>query len=41
MCGRYIEVQKVETIEKRLNVKATEGLDYQPRYNISPVSGLR
>ena len=36
MCGRYIEVQKVETIEKRFNVKATDGLDYQPSYNISP-----
>ena len=36
MCGRYIEVQKVEAIEKRFNVKAPEGLDYQPGYNISP-----
>ena len=36
MCGRYIEVQKVETIEKRFNVQAPAGLDYQPSYNISP-----
>ena len=36
MCGRYIEVQKVETIEKRFNVKAPNGLDYRPGYNISP-----
>lgn len=36
MCGRYIEVQKVETIEKRFNVRAPEGLDVQSRYNISP-----
>ncbi len=36
MCGRYIEVQKVETIEKRFNVQAPAGLDYQPGYNISP-----
>jgi len=39
MCGRYIEVQKVETIEKRFNVRAPEGLDYQARYNISPGDG--
>ena len=36
MCGRYIEVQKVETIEKRFNVKASEDFDYQPGFNISP-----
>lgn len=36
MCGRYIEVQKVETIEKRFNVRASENVDYQPGYNISP-----
>lgn len=36
MCGRYIEVQQVETIEKRFNVQAPQGLDYTPAYNISP-----
>jgi len=36
MCGRYIEVQKVETIEKRFNVQAPPGLDYHPSYNILP-----
>jgi len=36
MCGRYIEVQKVGTIEKRFNVTAPQGLDYRPGYNISP-----
>jgi putative SOS response-associated peptidase YedK len=36
MCGRYVLVQKVETIEKRFNVTAPEGLAYNPSYNISP-----
>ena len=36
MCGRYIEVQKIEVIEKRFNVKAPEGLGYKPSYNVSP-----
>ncbi len=36
MCGRYIEVQKIETIEKRFNVKAPDEFEYQPSYNISP-----
>jgi len=35
MCGRYVLVQKVETIEKRFNVKA-EGFEFRPGYNISP-----
>jgi putative SOS response-associated peptidase YedK len=38
MCGRYVLVQKVETIEKRFNVAAAEGFDIRPRYNISPGS---
>jgi putative SOS response-associated peptidase YedK len=38
MCGRYVLVQKVELIEKRFNVKAPEGFDYQPSYNIVPGS---
>jgi putative SOS response-associated peptidase YedK len=36
MCGRYILVQKIETIEKRFNVTAPEGLEWKPAYNISP-----
>ncbi|MFP3859927.1 MAG: SOS response-associated peptidase [Bacteroidales bacterium] len=36
MCGRYVEVQKVEVIEQRFNVSAPSGLGYQPSYNISP-----
>jgi putative SOS response-associated peptidase YedK len=36
MCGRYIEVQKVEVIEKRFNVRAPEDIGYHPGYNISP-----
>ena len=36
MCGRYIEVQKIEVIEKRFNVKAPDNIDYKPSYNISP-----
>ncbi|MFC2137970.1 SOS response-associated peptidase [Bacteroidota bacterium] len=36
MCGRYIQVQKVEAIEKRFNVKVPEGLEIEPSYNISP-----
>ncbi len=36
MCGRYIEVQKVETIEKRFQVSVPEQLGYKPSYNISP-----
>jgi putative SOS response-associated peptidase YedK len=38
MCGRYVLVQKVEVIEKRFNVKAPEGFDYIPNYNIVPGS---
>lgn len=38
MCGRYILVQKIETIEKRFNVKAVEGFEFRPSYNISPGS---
>ncbi len=36
MCGRYILVQKVETIEKRFNVIAPIGLLWKASYNISP-----
>jgi len=36
MCGRYILVQKLETIEKRFNVTASDSLVYKPSYNISP-----
>ncbi|MFN8258823.1 MAG: SOS response-associated peptidase [Bacteroidales bacterium] len=36
MCGRYVSVQKIETIEKRFNVTATDGLNFEPSYNIGP-----
>lgn len=36
MCGRYILVQKIETIEKRFNAKAPQNIDYKPSYNITP-----
>lgn len=36
MCGRYILVQKLEVLEKRFNVKAPEGFEYRPAFNISP-----
>lgn len=36
MCGRYVLVQKLEVLEKRFNVKAPEGFEYRPAYNISP-----
>lgn len=36
MCGRYILVQKTETIEKRFNVTAPDGSEWKPAYNISP-----
>jgi putative SOS response-associated peptidase YedK len=36
MCGRYVLVQKVELLEKRFNVKAPEGFEYKPSYNIVP-----
>ena len=38
MCGRYVLVQKVELIEKRFNVEAPQGFDFQPSYNIAPGS---
>lgn len=36
MCGRYILVQKIKTIEKRFNVTAPEEIEWKPAYNISP-----
>ena len=36
MCGRYVLVQKLETIEKRFNVKSPEGIVWNASYNISP-----
>jgi len=36
MCGRYIEVQKAEVIEKRFNVSVPSDAGYSPSYNISP-----
>lgn len=36
MCGRYIEIQKIEVIEKRFNVSLHENSAYHPSFNISP-----
>ena len=36
MCGRYIEVQKVDILEKRFNIKVPDEIEYQTNYNISP-----
>jgi len=36
MCGRYVSVQKIETIEKRFNVTAGAGFVFEPSYNIGP-----
>jgi putative SOS response-associated peptidase YedK len=36
MCGRYVCVQKVETIEKRFNVTAPSGFNFEPSYNVGP-----
>lgn len=38
MCGRYLLVQKLETIERRFNVTASEAIEYRPSYNIAPGS---
>lgn len=36
MCGRFILVQKLETLEKRFNVTAHFDVPLQPAYNIGP-----
>jgi len=36
MCGRYVCVQKVETIEKRFNVVAPAGFEFEPSFNVGP-----
>lgn len=36
MCGRYIQVQKIEVIEKRFNVSVVPGAAHKPSYNVSP-----
>ena len=36
MCGRYVEVQKVEVIEKRFNVKAPLEFPFEGSFNIGP-----
>ena len=36
MCGRYIQVQNAEVIQKRFNVKVPPSLELKPSYNISP-----
>jgi putative SOS response-associated peptidase YedK len=35
MCGRYVQVSSVETIEKRFNVSADQ-LDLHPQFNVGP-----
>lgn len=35
MCGRYVQVSTVETIEKRFNVSGNQ-LDLLPQYNVGP-----
>ena len=37
MCGRYVVVSSVETIEKRFNVTADQmAIDFKPNYNLGP-----
>ena len=37
MCGRYVVVSNVETIEKRFNVTADQmAIDFKPNYNLGP-----
>ena len=36
MCGRFILVQKLETLEKRFNAIASKNLFYKPSFNIHP-----
>lgn len=36
MCGRYVEVQKIEVIQKRFNVKADPEFTFEANYNIGP-----
>jgi len=35
MCGRYVQVSTIETIEKRFNVSGDQ-LDLKPQFNVSP-----
>jgi len=37
MCGRYVSVQKIETIEKRFKLDRTpDNLPYKPSFNVGP-----
>ena len=37
MCGRYVVVSNIETIEKRFNVTADQmAIDFKPNYNLGP-----
>ena len=36
MCGRYTVVTKIDALEKRFGVKASEDLQFEPNVNISP-----
>lgn len=36
MCGRFVLVQKISTLEKRFNALAENGIEYSPSYNIHP-----
>ena len=35
MCGRYILVQKIELLERRFNAITSDGIEWNPNYNIS------
>lgn len=36
MCGRYIQIQTVEEIQKRFNVDVPDNLEIKPNFNVSP-----
>lgn len=36
MCGRFIQAQQIELLEKRFNIEIPENIFYKPAYNISP-----
>ena len=35
MCGRYVVVSSIETIEKRFNIDA-DSVSFETQYNVSP-----
>ena len=36
MCGRYVLTQKIEVLEKRFNIQAPVGFEWEANYNITP-----